>query len=140
MNKFSMRKYKKEYLKAKKMLGIKNVKGSHVILGLVAVGVIYFVFIKGKGLGGFGAPKAVGVMPGGEVGTYIVPPHEESVTNTIGSDELGTLPGFLQQKPVPYDIYSGAVGDIQYMPSAAEVPYQKDGVPPYEYGWTYAPF
>lgn len=156
MTKFSV-KYKKEYLKAKKMLGVKGVKKEHVILGLVALGVIYFVIKKKGGLGGGGAPEGysnvrdvlgrqlfdpqAGVSSQ-EFGQYILPEQIENYANVIGPQGLGSLPGFLKE-PRPYDVYSGAVGDIQHVPSFSDpdlVPYRRDSEPPYEYGWTYQPY
>jgi hypothetical protein len=163
MTKFSV-KYKKEYLKAKKMLGVKGVKKEHVILGLVALGVIYFVIKKkggGGGMIGDGGYPGVGVSTGRDIlgrqefdpsglsipefGQYGMPAYPENVTNIISPHEYGRPPhafvGPDVHPPAAYDMYSGAVGDIQYIPSTADlIPYRKESEPPYEYGWTYQPY
>ena len=122
------------------MLGIKGIKSSHIILGLVGVAIVFFIYKKAKG----GVPAASGV-PGSEMGTYIVPPLPENVTNIISMDELGAGPPGLVgpdvHPPGAYDVYSGAVGDVQYVPSVADiVAYRKQSEQPYEMGVTYQPY
>lgn len=123
-------------LKTKRMLGIKGIGGGHLVLGLIALGVIYFV-IKKKGGGGGGI-----ISSGAPMGSYIPGSTTPLPLQQIyGLGQAGTE--YLAEKPPLdlYDIYSGAVGDIQYVPSTADlIPYRKDSEPPYEYGWTYQPY
>lgn len=94
MSKFSI-KYKKEYLKAKRMLGKNGIKGSHIILGLVALGVVYFVVIKKKGGSGGG------MMGGssGAIGSHVPGSgFEYPVGQIYGLGQAGT--DYLTQVPI----------------------------------------